>query len=144
MLATNSAFDHKNELSHKWPIYIIEFDGETFYYTTQVPTGYGLAEDSGKITLEDAGLGSMLLEGIGASESSYRKYLMNISGLSQRVVPEEGQASVGGITFELLDYNGNITTMLASDSYFFHRKKTTIKAGYSGMLETDFLSIMIG
>lgn len=144
MLTTNSAFDNKQALHYKWPVYIIEFDGEEFYYTTQVPTGFALDESLGKITLEDTGLGSLLLEGIGATQQAYRQYLINISGLSQRVVPEEGQASIGGITFELLDYNGNITTMLASDSYYFHRKLTTVKAGYAGMLESDFLSIMVG
>ena len=144
MLTTNSAFDHKQDLHYKWPIYIIEFDGEDFYYTTQAPTGFALAEDGAGLLLEDGG--AFLLESFagGTGVQAYRKYLMNISGLSQKVAPEQGRASIGGITFEILDYNGNITTMLAGDSYFFHRKKTTVKAGYSGMLESDFLTVMVG
>lgn len=144
MLSTNDRFDSKQALNYKWPVYIIEFDGEDFYYTTQIPTGYALGEAGGLITLEDAGLGSLLLEGVGSDLQAYRQYLINISGLSQKVTPEQGRASIGGITFELLDMNQNITDMLASDSYFFHRKLTTVKAGYTGMLESDFLTIMIG
>jgi len=143
MLTTNASFDHKQALHYKWPVYIIEFSGESFYYASQVGSGYLLLEDGSRLTLEDDS-GSLLLEGFGADQQAYRQYLINISGLSQKVNPEEGRASIGGITFELLDYNGNITTMLAGDSYYFHRKLTTVKAGYAGMLESDFLSIMVG
>lgn len=138
MLSSNDRFDHKQSLAYKWPVYIISFDGESISYISENrASGYALLEDGGFFLLED--VGGLLLEG-----EKYRPYLMNISGLSQKVTPEQGRASIGGITFELLDYNWNITTLLASDSYYFHRKKTTVKAGYIGMPESDFLTIMVG
>lgn len=80
----------------------------------------------------------------GILQTTYKQYLKSISGLSQKVNPEEGRASIGGITFELQDYNDEITALLATDTYYFHRKKTTVKAGYMGMDETDMLTIMVG
>ncbi len=75
---------------------------------------------------------------------THKKYLVNISGLSQKITPEEGRSSIGGLTFELLDYNDEITALLATDPYYFHRKKVTVKAGYAGMSESDMLTIFVG
>ena len=74
----------------------------------------------------------------------HRQYLTSISGLNSKVSPEEGKVSIGGIGFELLDYNDEITALLATDAYYFHRKRVTIKAGYMGMDEADMLTIMVG
>ena len=74
-------------------------------------------------------------------ESVYKSYLVSISGSEQKVTPEEGTASIGGFKIDILDYDDEITALLATDSYFFHRKKTTVKAGYLGMTEADMLTI---
>jgi hypothetical protein len=70
--------------------------------------------------------------------------LISISGLSQKVVPEEGRSSIGGVKATILDYNNAITALLSSDDYYFHRKKTIIMAGYAGMAEADLLTVLTG
>uniref|UniRef100_A0A6M3IKE2 Uncharacterized protein n=1 Tax=viral metagenome TaxID=1070528 RepID=A0A6M3IKE2_9ZZZZ len=72
------------------------------------------------------------------------QYLIDISGLSQQITPEEGKTSIGGTKIKILDYNGEITALLATDPYYFHRKKVTTKAGYLGMAESDMLTIQTG
>lgn len=117
MLQTNANFDALHDLAAKTPIYLIHFDGETTDYCNMPPL---------------------------SPTYTCRSYLKRISGLSHRVEPEEGRSSIGGVTMELLDFDGEITSLLATDSVYFHRKKTTIKAGYLGMTEADMLTIFTG
>jgi len=118
MLTTNANFDAKHALATKTPLYMVEFDlSGTDAYANHEPA-------SGAPTT--------------------KKYLVNISGLSQKVVPEQGRASIGGVTAVILDVDNEITAMLATDDYFFHRMKTTIKAGYLGMAYTDLITIFTG
>jgi len=77
--------------------------------------------------------------------ATYSPYLVGISGLSQQITPEEGRSSIGGVEVQLLDVNDEITALLATDTYHFHRKQTTIKVGYVGLFEnSDYISIMVG
>lgn len=117
MRATNTNFDTKHDLSYKHPVYLVHFDGETTDYTNHQ---------------------------IGSPSNTIKKYLIKISGLSQTVIPDEGKASVSGVKFTLLDVNDEITALFNTDTNYFHRKKTTIKAGYKGMNETDMLTIFTG
>ncbi len=71
-------------------------------------------------------------------------YLESITGLDRMVTPDQGSGSIGGVKIRLLDYSDAITTLLSTDSVYFHRKKTTIKAGYLGMTEADMLTIFTG
>jgi hypothetical protein len=140
MLSTNPNFDAKHGLPYKTPAYLIEFDGEDIYYYDYVWSGTGgraLVETVGGLLLEDGG--GFLLEG-----ELYKKYLDGISGLSQKITPEEGRSSIGGLKFELLDINNEITELLSTDSCYFHRKKVTVKAGYAGMTVDDMVQIMVG
>ena len=102
---------------------------------------HGAAGDSEELTYMMTDNNEYL---VWASGGTYRNYLVDIRGGAQRVTPEEGRASIGGITFSLLDYDDQITALLATDTYYFHRKKVTIKTGYLGMVEADYLTIMIG
>lgn len=117
MLPTNTNFDAKHSVDNKVPMYLVHFDGESTDYCNYTP---------------------------GSPDNTCKEYLKNISGLAQKVTPEEGRASIGGVKLSILDYNDEITALLATDSYYFHRKKTTIKAGYAGMDEADMLSIFTG
>jgi len=117
MLSTNTNFDTKHAYDYKTPMYLIHFNGETIDYCNHTP---------------------------GTPTNTLKQYLIKISGLAQKVTPEEGQASIGGVAVEILDYNDEITALLATDSYYFHRKKITIKAGYAGMAEADMLTIFTG
>jgi len=79
------------------------------------------------------------------TSATYSPYLVGISGLSQQITPEEGRSSIGGVEVQLLDVSDEITALLATDTYHFHRKQTTIKVGYVGLLEgEDYISIMVG
>ena len=79
------------------------------------------------------------------TSATYSPYLVGISGLSQQITPEEGRSSIGGVEVQLLDVNDEITSLLATDTYHFHRKQTTIKVGYVGLFEnSDYISIMVG
>jgi len=98
-------------------MYLIHFDGEATDYCNHKP-------DSATNTL--------------------KQYLVDITGLSQTITPEEGKASIGGVKITILDYNDEFTALLATDTYFFHRRKTTIKAGYLGMAEANMLTIFTG
>jgi len=77
------------------------------------------------------------------SDYPLKKYLVDITGLDQKVTPEECKTTIGGVKVELLDVNDEITALLATDTTaYFHRKKVKIKAGYVGMAEADMLTIM--
>ena len=79
------------------------------------------------------------------TSATYSPYLVGISGLSQQITPEEGRSSIGGVEVQLLDVDAEITALLATDTYHFHRKQTTIKVGYVGLLEDDdYIPIMVG
>ena len=98
-------------------MYLIHFDGESVDYCNHRP---------------------------GSPTNELKPYLVKISGLGQKVEPEEGRASIGGLTIEIQDQGDEITALLSSDVYFFHRRKTTVKAGYQGMDEADMLTIATG
>jgi hypothetical protein len=117
MLSTNAAFDTKHSLDYKTPIYLVHFDGETVDFCNHEP---------------------------GSPTYELHKHLEKISGLSQKITPEEGRASISGVSVEILDYGDEITGLLATDAAYFHRKKVTIKAGYLGMDESEMLTIFTG
>jgi len=117
-LSRNSNFDSYNALGHKTPIYLVHFEGETTDYCNHLPL-------------------TNVTDGI-------KQYLVDISGLSQKIVPEQGSGSISGLVVRILDYDNEITALLATDSYYFHRRKTTVKAGYLGIAESDMLTIMSG
>lgn len=119
MLSTNANFDAKHEAVNRnlVPMYLVHFDGETVDYVNHAPA---------------------------SPTNTPAQYLMRISGISQKVEPEEGRASISGLSIEILDYGDAITSLLATDTAFFHRKKTTIKAGYCGMGESDMLTVFTG
>ncbi len=117
MLTTNANFDALHDLASRVPMYLVHFDGETVDYCNHQPA---------------------------SPSNTLKQYLVSITGAEQRVTPEEGKASVGGIKVEILDYNDEITALLATDPYFFHRRKTTIRAGYFGMAEADMLTVCTG
>jgi len=116
-LSTNTNFDAKHDVDYKTPMYLVHFDGETTDYCNHRPV---------------------------SPTNTLKQYLVNISGLSQTVTPEEGKASISGVKVTIQDYSDDITALLATDTYFFHRRKTVIKAGYHGMTETDMLTIFTG
>jgi hypothetical protein len=144
MITTNATFDAYHALDHKTPVYLIEFtdeaSGKYGVAYSNLPVG-GLASplyfDADELFFDAA---QLTFGGATANKT----YLINISGASQRVTPEEGRASIGGLTFTLLDKNDEITAMLASDAYHFHRKRCTISTGYSGMSYADLVTVMVG
>jgi len=113
-------------------------------YKTYSASGTALIdkEDGDTLLLEDGSGDGFLIQPGGSLY--YKRYLRNIAGLQQRVTPEEGKGTIGGITFDLLDVDNEITNLISTDPYYFHRRKTTIKAGYSGMNEDDLINIMVG
>ena len=117
MLTTNANFDVKHVLDQKAPMYLVHFDGEPIDYCNHAPS---------------------------APDNVVNDYLVKISGLGQKVQPEEGRASIGGLTVEILDKGDALTAIIATDPYFFHRRKVTIKAGYRGMTEADMITIFTG
>jgi hypothetical protein len=114
MLTTNTNFDTAHALDYKTPMYLIHFDGEATDFCNHEP---------------------------GTPDNALKQYLVSVSGRSQTVTPEEGKATIGDFTFELLDYNDEITALIATDTYYLHRKKTTLRYGYLGMDEADMLSV---
>lgn len=117
MRESNVTFDTYHALDYKHPVYLVKFDGETIDYASGA---------------------------VGSPINTIKKYIIDIKGGGQRVTPEQGRASIGGITFSLQDQDDEITALLATDSYYFHRKKVTIQIGYQGMNEADFLTVLVG
>jgi len=115
MITTNASFDTYHALDYIIPIYLIHFDGETTDYCNFSPV---------------------------SPDNTIKEYLLNISGLDQRKTPQEGRSSIGGIQFEILDVDDEITALLATDTAaYFQARKVTIKAGYLGMTEANMLTI---
>lgn len=117
MRPTNATFDTANALNYKTPVYLIHFDGETTDYVNH------------KVT---------------SPTNTLKQYLVHITGMSDKVTPEEGKASIGSIKATIQDHDDAITTLLATDTYYFHRKKVTVKAGYLGFSEANMLTVMTG
>ena len=117
MRSSNAIFDIANALDYKSPVYLVHFDGETIDYANRR---------------------------VGQANHVVKLFVDKITGLTQKVTPEEGKATIGDITITLLDMEYEITALLATDTYYFHRRKTTIKAGYMGMTEADMLTILTG
>jgi hypothetical protein len=117
MRLTNTAFDTDHALSYKHPVYLVHFDGETKDYATAK---------------------------VASPTNTVEPYIVSISGLAHKVTPEEGESSISGIKVNILDKNDEITALFTTDTYYFHRKKVTIKAGYKGMTEANMLTVMTG
>ena len=138
MRTTNAQFDTYHALSHKSPVYIIEFYGEDIGYTN-----VSLAATGDPLYFT----GDMLTFGgvpLSFGGSITKTFVENVSGLSQKITLEEGQASIGNFNFVIQDNANEITNLLSTDTSFFHRKKTTVWAGYAGMTLANFLIIMVG
>jgi len=115
MIITNSSFDTLHALDHKWPVYLVHFDTETTDYVNHSPD---------------------------SPDNTIKKYLVSISGLDQKKTPQEGKSSIGGVKFELLDVDDEITALLATDTTaYFQGRKVTIKAGYIGLSEANMLTV---
>ena len=118
MKSTTANFQTANNLLYKHPVYLVAFDGESTDYTT--------IKDPGSLF-----------------DNTVKAYLDNVSGSGQQVTPEEGIASISDISFDLLDKSDEITLLLSTDTdAYFHRRKTIVKAGYKGLDESDFATIM--
>jgi len=142
MRETNVAFDTYHALAHKTPVYLVCFDNEEVEYSNHAVAGtdsIDIVWDTGAYWLWDSGEYI-----VWATGSTVRQYLADIRGASQRVMPGQGRSSIGGVIFTLQDYDNEITALIATDPFYFHRKKTTIKMGYQGMIESEFLTLMVG
>ena len=117
MLTTSAEFDTYHGADGVTPMVLVHFDGETTDYCDHEPT---------------------------SPDNTLARYLVSLSGGSQTITPEEGRSNISGYTVVLQDKDGAITTLLATDSYYFHRRKTTIKFGYLGMSEAGMLTICVG
>jgi len=105
MKSAGTLFTTWNAKSYKTPVYAIKFDGEPSAYATHY---------------------------VGMNTDQCKQYISNITGLAQAVTPEEGKASVSSLVITILDKNDEITALIATDDYYFHRKKCTVYAGYAG------------
>lgn len=117
MLSTNANFNTLHAYDYKTPLWLVHFDGEAVDYCNHKP---------------------------GSPDNTLKQYLVSISSLSRTVKPEEGKSTIAGITVSILDVDDEITALLATDTYYFHRKKVTIKAGYAGLDEADLVTILTG
>lgn len=118
MLSTNANFDTYHALQNKEIVFYVKFDG----------VDYAIVNRAIPDTITP------------------REYLIHtaFSGLSQKVDPEKGKATISGINFSVLDYRNEITTLISEDAYNFHRKKTDVYIGYVGMDASDFIQIFTG
>jgi len=117
MLSANANFDAKHDLDYKTPIYLVHFDGSDTDFCNHAPL---------------------------SPDNNLKYYLVDISGNSQKVIPEEGKGSISGLTIRIQDYDSVLTAIIGADDYYYHRKKTTVKAGYLGMAEADMLTVFTG
>lgn len=71
-------------------------------------------------------------------------YIKKISGISQKITPEEGKSTIGGAKITLVDVGGGVTQMIADDADNWHRKRVVLDLGYYGIPETSFLRVFTG
>ncbi len=117
MRSSNSTYDSNNIQLYKNPVYLIKFEDETIDYSNRA---------------------------VVSSENTVKKYISDISGLSQKVTPEEGKSTIGDLKVTILDVDEEITSLLSYDAYNFQRKRATMKVGYMGMTESEMLTISVG
>jgi len=115
MLDVSPSFDTYNDLDYHAPMYLIHFENESIDYCNHIPL---------------------------SPTNTCKQYLKKVSGLSQKVQPEEGKASVSSIKAEIINNNSEITALLSTDvNSRFQRRKATLKIGFVGMTEADMYSI---
>lgn len=117
MLTTNTNFDTYHNQDDKVPMYLVKFDGVSTHFCNLPPKN---------------------------PTGTLKEYLSNISGGAQSIDPENGRSSIAALTVDILDVNGDVTSLIGGDSYNWHRKDVDILAGYFGMDESDMLAIGIG
>ena len=145
MRATNTAYDTLHALADKYPLYLVQFANHSTAYVNHYPLvqNVQLVWDTADNLVTDTSE-FLLWAGTKFSLDTLKKYVIDIRGAAQRVTPEQGRASIGGISFTLQDQDNEITELLATDPYYFHRHRVTVSTGYQGIHSVNLLTIMVG
>ena len=118
MQSPSADYNTANAAPKKKPAYLIHLDGESIDYVTTTR--------------------------IGSHSATLKSYMQLPRGNSQSITPEQGQSTIGQIVIPLLDKYGEITALLGGHATNLHRVKTTVKAGYQGLDESDMLEAFTG
>ena len=83
-----------------------------------------------------------------SAATTKKLYLANLRGGGQQIIPLEGKATVGQISFDLTDHLGEVTDLLATEApgaalATMINRKVTIYAGYATLAEADYAPIFV-
>ncbi len=115
MQQTSTAYGRALAQDAKAPIYLVAFDGITVRFSTG-PVLNPLAET--------------------------RKYLRIPEGAGMQITPDEGRASIGGLTVGILDVDGYVTNL--AFLYQMANRVVTVKQGFQGMSEAAYSTVFKG
>ena len=158
--SVNVDYTAENAKYQKTPAWIASFSGVTTKFTTHVTgivacaawSSTATADESlivipearGYLTtgLVDDFIDDLFGTGVGAPLLTNRSAYMKIPKVSpSRIIPDEGKASIGVVTLEIPDVDGDMTALVMQGII---GKTVTIQTGYAEFDEGDFEDFAIG
>lgn len=119
MITTNSAWDIKNALLAKRPIYVFAIGGQSTVYTTH----------------------HLGREGVTGSLPSYQPWLRTPAGSTQSIDVQGGTSSIGELECVVVDSGGAIRTLVGTNT--LEGQSATLKVGYPGIAYSEFVTINV-
>lgn len=123
MRTDSDAFLQKNNATSKIPIYVVELSFDDAYTDLHYFT-------SNKIAALPT-----------TASNIYHGYINTISGTSQQLDPINFQSTIGNISFSVVDYNSNVTSLLNTKlqaGYGTRHKRVRVYVGYKGLTWDDY------
>lgn len=115
MINPTGAWNAKNALLAKTPIYVFAIGGQATVYSTH----------------------DLVKQGITGTLPAYEPWLKTPDGASQTIDIQNGTSSIGELQCEVLDYGGAITSLVGSVT--LEGSSATLYVGYPGIGWTDFV-----
>jgi hypothetical protein len=115
VISTNSAWDTKNALNAKKPIYAFAIAGQATVYTTH----------------------DLAREGITGTLPAYQAWLKTPAGASQTIDVVNGTSSIGELQCEVVDHGGAVRALVGGNSLC--GAVVTLSVGYPGIAWSQFV-----
>jgi hypothetical protein len=105
--------------AHQAPIYFITVEGDATRYST------GPVKNPG---------------------ATYKRYLRTPRGVTQEIFPLQGKSSIGSLSLDLVDVDGDITELLSPGQIVptWINRNVTLFGGYADLDEADFAELFLG
>jgi len=118
VISTNAAWDAKNALMAKRPIYAFTIAGVATVFTSR----------------------DLALEGVTGSLPAYKAWLNTPSGASQTIDVVNGTSSIGEMQCEVVDHGGLVRGLVGGNNALIGAT-VTLSVGYPGIAWTEFVTL---